>query len=197
MKIADDVGENLRKGASKLTLAFYRHKYGSVEQQWSEEETSSIVQDALELYENYSAAEDTVISIANTTQMSDEEFERAKEIFAAYNAFRKAKGIHQVIWDDEMSRYAYGSATGCAATGVLNHGLGIPAQRRSKMSDLLQYSTWLMTGKEAVQGWAQSDGHKKMMQCASTVKAGAAVIRSNDKWYYAIVYDFVGSNQSA
>lgn len=128
--------------------------------------------------------------------MSSEENEVAHQIFDAYNNYRASKGLQRVAWSDDCANMAYGSATGCAASGTLKHRLGIPGAVQGNYSDILQYSTWKMSGNEAVQRWSTSDGHRKMMQCSSTGVGGVAAYKdANGIWYYAIVYNFQGTNQ--
>lgn len=133
--------------------------------------------------------------VANNTSMSAEEYAVARSIFDAYNAYRSSKGLPVAVWSDDCAKMAYNSATKCSSRGALIHRLGIPAAQQNQYSDILQYSTWKMTGNEAVQAWKNSTKHRKMMQCDTTTKAGVGVFKnSQGVWYYAIVYDFQGYN---
>ena len=128
--------------------------------------------------------------------MSSDELAVAHEIFDAYNAFRSSRGLGNVSWSDNCANMAYSSSTQCAARGSLTHRLGIPASSQHCYSDILQYSSWRMSGDEAVNTWKNSTGHRKQMQCSSTTQAGVGVYyNSGDgRWYYTIVYDFSGTN---
>jgi uncharacterized protein YkwD len=133
---------------------------------------------------------------AAQNSMTSEERAVAESIFNAYNEFRASKGLSQVAWSEDAANMAYGSAVGCAANGKLTHKLGIPVSVQGNYSDILQYASWKMSGSEAVQRWSQSDGHRKMMQCASAQVAGVAAYNNGGIWYYTIVYNFQGTNQS-
>lgn len=128
--------------------------------------------------------------------MNSDELAEARAIFDAYNSFRASKGLPYAVWSDDCANMAYGSATGCAARKALPHKLGIPVKVQGNYSDILQYSTWKMNAAEAIQRWSKSDGHRKMMQCNTTTVAGVAAYNNNGTWYYAIVYNFVGTNQN-
>lgn len=137
--------------------------------------------------------------VANSTPMNAVEYATAREIFNAYNDYRRSKGLSMVVWSDECANMAFNSAQGNAAKGYgvrgkLVHKLGIPAAKQGNHSDILQYATWKMKGAEAVNRWSQSDGHRKMMQCPSAKKAAVGVYNNGGTWYYAIVYDFQGYN---
>lgn len=137
--------------------------------------------------------------VANSTPMNAVEYATAREIFNAYNDYRRSKGLSMVVWSDECANMAFNSAQGNAAKGYgvrgkLVHKLGIPAAKQGNHSDILQYATWKMKGAEAVNRWSQSDRHRKMMQCPSAKKAAVGVYNNGGTWYYAIVYDFQGYN---
>mgnify|MGYP001667853525 CR=1 FL=1 len=128
-----------------------------------------------------------------TTATTDQQY--ARQIFDAYNNYRASKGLKKVTWDNECATMAYNSAKGCADKGSLIHRLGIPAGKQSQFSDILQYATWKMSANEAVQRWKDSDGHRKMMQCTTATKAGVGIYKnSKGVYYYAIVYNFSGTN---
>lgn len=128
--------------------------------------------------------------------MTPEELAEAHQIFDSYNNYRASKGLSRVAWSDDCANMAFGSATGCAASGHLTHRLGIPAGVQLNYSDILQYSTWKMKGADAVHRWSQSDGHRMMMQCETAQVAGVAAYNNGGTWYYAIVYNFSGTNQN-
>ena len=129
--------------------------------------------------------------------MNGEEMAVARDIVNAYNDYRASKGLARVAWDDDCANMGYASASGCAAQGKLVHRLGISGHVQNVFSDILQYSSWKMNGAEAVEKWRNSTGHRKMMQCDSANRAGVGVFKNSDgRWYYAIVYNFSGSNQS-
>lgn len=128
--------------------------------------------------------------------MNASELAQAHQIFDAYNNYRASKGLNRVAWSDDCANMAFGSATGCAATGALNHGLGIPGGVKGSYSDILQYSTWKMNGDQAVQRWIQSDGHRRMMQCNTAQVAGVGTYNNGGTWYFAIVYNYSGTNQN-
>lgn len=138
----------------------------------------------------------TTSTASYSNGMTSEELALAKEIFNAYNSFRASKGLSTVSWSDECASYAYNSATGCANAGTLTHRLGIPSAKQSSYSDILQYSSWKMSGSEVVNNWSNSSGHRKMMQCNSATQAAVAVYKSGNSYYYVIVYNFSGCNQS-
>lgn len=139
---------------------------------------------------------------ASATVSNGNNAAKAREIFNAYNQFRAGKHLPQVAWDNECANMAVESAKGNADGGAgfngkkLVHKLGIPASKQGSYSDILQFATWGMSGSEAVQRWSQSSGHRKMMQCVSAKKAGVAAYKRGNGWYYVIVYNFTGSNQS-
>ena len=128
--------------------------------------------------------------------MTSDENAVAHEIFDAYNAYRASKGLSRVSWSDNCANMAYSSSMQCSARGSLAHRLGIPASSQNCFSDILQYSSWRMSGGEAVNAWKNSTGHRKQMQCPSATQAGVGVFynSSNGRWYYTIVYDFSGTN---
>lgn len=128
-------------------------------------------------------------------------------IFNEYNKFRARKGATQTQWSPLLADMALKSAKGCARLGRLEHRLGIPVGNQNIFSDILQYSGgWKKTPAEVISRWEESTGHRRMMQCnnfsadgrAYTMHAGAAAYydMGSGRWYYAIVYNFVGSNQS-
>ena len=136
-------------------------------------------------------------SSSNKTLMNSEQYTLAKQIFDSYNNYRSSKGLAKVTWDDSYANMAYNSAKGCASRGALVHNLGIPANQRGNHSDILQYTTWKGEANDLVQRWKASDGHRKMMQCTSAKKAAVGVYKaSNGVWYYAIVYDWRGTNHN-
>lgn len=59
-------------------------------------------------------------------------------------------------------------------------------------------ATWDMDPQDAIQRWAGSTGHRKMMQCESTKIAGVGVAYDEavGTWYYALVYNFSCINYS-
>ena len=128
--------------------------------------------------------------------MTGDELAEAHEIFNSYNSWRASRGLSPLSWSDDCANMAYGSATGCAARGQLVHRLGIPSGVQNTYSDILQYSTWRMSGSDAVNRWANSTGHRKQMQCDSATQAAVAAFNNNGTWYYAVVYNFSGCNQS-
>lgn len=133
----------------------------------------------------------------NRDQMTAEELATARQIFDAYNNYRASKNLSKVTWDDTYASWAFDSAKKNVGKNPLQHGLGIPSSQRANHSDILQFATWKMGGSEAVSRWQTSDGHRKMMQCTSVKRAAVGVFKDNNTgyWYYAIVYDFTGSNQ--
>lgn len=136
-------------------------------------------------------------SSSNGTSMNSEQYTLARQIFDDYNNYRASKGLSRVAWDNSYANMAYNSAKGCASRGKLVHNLGIPANQRGNHSDILQYTTWKGEANDLVQRWKASDGHRKMMQCTSVKKAAVGVYKaSNGVWYYAIVYDFKGTNHN-
>lgn len=153
-------------------------------------------QQAAPAQQHVQAAAAAPFSGAAQHSMNAAEMAEARQIFDAYNQYRASKGLPQVAWSDDCANMAFGSATGCAASGNLTHKLGIPGGVQSNYSDILQYSTWKMSGNEAVQRWVQSNGHRKMMQCETSQVAGVGVYNNGGTWYYAIVYNFQGTNQS-
>lgn len=126
--------------------------------------------------------------------MTAEERAAAQDIFAAYNRFRASKGLSQVAWSEDCANMGYQSAKGCAAQGKLIHRLGIPAACQNRFSDILQYATYKMDGNTAVDKWSKSQGHRIQMQCATATEAAVGVYNNNGTWYFAIVYNFSGTN---
>ena len=126
----------------------------------------------------------------------------AQGIFNQYCNWRSARGLNKPARNAILDNYALASAKACAeacaAGGKLDHGLGIPEGNHNIFSDILQYSTWKKTPYEVIQKWEASTGHRKMMQCNNgTIDAGvAAYFDGQSRWYYVIVYNFVGCNQS-
>lgn len=135
---------------------------------------------------------------APANAMNAEERAVAVDIFNAYNRFRASKGLPQVRWTSNkvLEQDAFNDAKHIAAKGQLIHakdpgGLKGPSDSgwRDNFSDILQYSTWKMSGAEAVARWSQSDGHRKMMQCNTATEATVGVYKdANGVWYYVIVY---------
>ncbi|RAP50515.1 MAG: hypothetical protein BZ138_06595, partial [Methanosphaera sp. rholeuAM270] len=129
--------------------------------------------------------------------MNGNEQQLAHEIFNSYNAYRASVGLPGVAWSDDCANMAYASAKANSTMGSLTHRLGIPAAVQTCYSDILQYSSWRMSGNEAVDKWRNSTGHRRQMQCNSSTMAGVGVFEAaNGMYYYAIVYNFDGSNQS-
>lgn len=131
--------------------------------------------------------------------MNADEYAVAKDIFNAYNNYRASRGYNRVKFDGGLCSWGVRVAKHCASAGKLEHWIAkIQTSRTENFSDILQYSTWKMKGTEAVQRWSKSNGHRKMMQCASATKAGVGVYKdkSTGIWYYAIIYDYKGTNQS-
>lgn len=121
----------------------------------------------------------------------------AAEVFAAYNEYRKSINAPIVQWDDELQKMAMISADGCAKEGKLIHRLGIPDDKYNQYSDILAYSTNLPAGREVVEWWRNSRGHRRQMQCESARRAAVAVSRSDSgMFHYVLVYDFENCNQS-
>ena len=134
-------------------------------------------------------------SISTTPHsMTADELSFSHAIFDEYNNWRAARGLPRVAWSEDCANMAYGSAKGCASQGQLIHRLGIPGQYQNSFSDILQFASWKMTPQEAITSWEQSDGHRKMMQCNTTSHAAVGAFNDNGEWYFAIVYDFVGTN---
>lgn len=131
--------------------------------------------------------------------MNADEYAVAKDIFNAYNNYRASRGYNRVKFDGGLCSWGVRVAKHCASAGKLEPWIAkIQTSRTENFSDILQYSTWKMKGTEAVQRWSKSNGHRKMMQCASATKAGVGVYKDKSKgiWYYAIIYDYKGTNQS-
>ena len=126
--------------------------------------------------------------------MTAEERAAAQDIFAAYNRFRASKGLNQVAWSEDCANQGYQSAKGCAAQGRLIHRLGIPVACQNRFSDILQYATYKMDGNTAVDKWSRSQGHRIQMQCPTATEAAVGVYNNNGTWYFAIVYNFSGTN---
>ena len=135
----------------------------------------------------------------------------ARQIFDEYNAFRNSARATKTTWSPLLEQYALNCAKDCAKRNALVHARqsstgGIPVWDQNKFSDILQSSTWKKTPREIVNTWKGSTGHRKMMQCNNfspdrksyTMHAGAAAYydANTAKWYYVIVYNWVGSNQS-
>lgn len=127
--------------------------------------------------------------------ISEEEKELAAGIFDAYCEFRRSQGFSVPKWDSNLAGIAYVSCVRCSKTRSLGHRYGIEKKDEGRISDILQYSTWKMSAKEPVQRWADSPGHRSMMECPSAEHAGVATYCGADGvWYYAIVYDFKMTN---
>lgn len=147
---------------------------------------------------------------APANAMNAEERALAKQIFDAYNQFRASKGLRQVQWtsNKDLEQDAFDDAKWIAAKGKLIHADDPGGWKNQdgqykdqgwhfNFSDILQYSTWKMSGAEAVARWSQSDGHRKMMQCNTATEAAVSVYKdANGVWYYVIVYNFRGTNHS-
>ena len=132
---------------------------------------------------------------AITIPMTSDEWAVAGEIFDAYNNYRASNGLNRVGWSDSAASMAYGSATGCSRVGSLQHRLGIPGNLQGCYSDILMFSTWRISGPDAVSKWHNSTGHRRMMKCPSATEAGVGAYFDGGRWYYAIVYNFAGCNQ--
>lgn len=128
--------------------------------------------------------------------MTADELATAHAIFDAYNSFRASKGLSRVSWSDACANMGYASAKAQAAhPGQLIHRQGIPVSAQMRYSDILQYSQgYTMDGNTAVTNWTNSTGHRKQMQCASATEAAVGVFKSGNYTYYAIVYNFSGTN---
>ncbi len=123
----------------------------------------------------------------------------AKLVWEEYNKFRRSKGYSTTSWSSTYASRALQSVKYCAAQGELVHNIN---NSYANLSDILAFSTNLRTPHEYIygggdfQGWANSEGHRKMMQCSSAKNAAFAVYYSNNRYYAAIVYDFDQVNQS-
>lgn len=126
--------------------------------------------------------------------MTSEELSMAKDIFNAYNDWRTSHGLAAATWDDNCANMAYGSAKGCGQHGSLIHRLGIPSEYQSSYSDILQYATYRMSGKEALTNWANSSGHLAQLRCKGTGKAAVGVYKSGGTYWFAVVYTFSSTN---
>lgn len=131
---------------------------------------------------------------AGNSNMNSNEFNLAQEIFAAYNSFRKSKGLSELNWWESCEQKAWESVNDCAAKGRLEHHSG--KIESWDFSDILQYSTFKMSGEAVVQRWNQSDNHRKMMQCNSAAGSAVAVCNNGGTWYCALVYTWTGANSS-
>lgn len=124
-----------------------------------------------------------------------EETEMSAELFQAYCDFRAEQGLFVPELDSELSKLAYKEAFNCAELGKLTHRTEL--ETNVLLSDVLQYATWKMKPTEAVRRWASSNGHRQQIQCVSARRAGAAAyLSATGTWFFAIIYDFKGSNQS-
>ena len=131
----------------------------------------------------------------SSAKMTSEELAMAKDIFNSYNSWRKSHGLSTMKWDNTCANMAYNGAKGCSQKGSLVHRLGIPAKYQTKYSDILQYSTYKMSGSEAINNWSHSSGHLAQLRCKGTGKAAVGVYKnSQGVYYFAIVYTFSGTN---
>lgn len=131
----------------------------------------------------------------SSAKMTSEELAMAKDIFNSYNSWRKSHGLSTMKWDSTCANMAYNGAKGCSQKGSLVHRLGIPAKYQTKYSDILQYSTYKMSGSEAINNWSHSSGHLAQLRCKGTGKAAVGVYKnSQGVYYFAIVYTFSGTN---
>lgn len=131
----------------------------------------------------------------SSAKMTSEELAMAKDIFNSYNSWRKSHGLSTMKWDGTCANMAYNGAKGCSQKGSLVHRLGIPAKYQTKYSDILQYSTYKMSGSEAINNWSHSSGHLAQLRCKGTGKAAVGVYKnSQGVYYFAIVYTFSGTN---
>lgn len=127
--------------------------------------------------------------------MDADEWDLAQSIFAYYNQYRVDCGLPAVVWDSGCASMATSSSQQCAAQQYLSHRLGIPADLQYDFSDILQFATWRMDPEEAVVRWSNSEGHRKQMVCPTATRAGVGVYRDEyDTYWFAIVYDFQGTN---
>ena len=144
-----------------------------------------------------SSAKKTSSSSASVSsaKMTSEELAMAKDIFNSYNSWRKSHGLSTMKWDNTCANMAYNGAKGCSQKGSLVHRLGIPAKYQTKYSDILQYSTYKMSGSEVINNWSHSSGHLAQLRCKGTGKAAVGVYKnSQGVYYFAIVYTFSGTN---
>ena len=146
---------------------------------------------------SYTGTKTVTFTIKKSTPAPLSERRFAERIFDEYCGFRIDKGLPTPQWDETYYNYAMACAKACAQRHQLVHRLGIPANLQTKCSDILQYATWQMDPHDAVfKYWANSTGHRKMMQCNTVSRAAAAAYNDNGTWYMVIVYDFRGTNQS-
>ena len=135
---------------------------------------------------------------AITVPMNASEWETAWSIWNSYTAFRASKGVPQVVWSDYCALLAYNTCVAESRIGKMQHKIAIPADQQLTYSDILQYATWRKDGPEAVDRWSKSEGHHRMMRNNNgTTEAGVGVYYDGSRWWYTIVYNFVGRNQYA
>lgn len=166
---------------------------GSAKNSTSTKKTTSKQSTSTKKSSGSSSSTAAVIGVAKHS-MTSEELSMAKDIFNAYNDWRTSHGLAAATWDENCANMAYGSAKGCGQRGSLIHRLGIPSKYQSSYSDILQYATYRMSGKEALTNWANSSGHLAQLRCKGTGKAAVGVYKSGGTYWFAVVYTFSGTN---
>ena len=135
-------------------------------------------------------------SSTNPIGMTDDEWATAISVWNAYNDFRASKNVPRVVWSNECARLAYETCKAESRIGQMQHNIAIPVDKQTTYSDILQYATWRKSGSAVVDRWDKSEGHHRMMRNDhGTVEAGVGVYFDGTRWWYTIVYNYVGYNQ--
>ena len=114
------------------------------------------------------------------------------DIWTEYCNYRRNKGLSGPVRDGSMDEIGRKSAQNTADVGKFDHSF--VRTNYPGYSDILQYATYPMSGKTAIDKWDRSPGHKAQMVCRTVTKAGVGVINKNGTYYMAIVYNFTGTN---
>ena len=120
--------------------------------------------------------------------------EYAVQIFNAYNDYRASVGLGRVTWNESYYAIAQACSQKCSARNELVHKLGIPANQQTYISDILQYASWKKIPAEAIERWKNSTNHRQQMKCPTAKQGAVAAYYDGNRWWYTIVYDFVGQN---
>lgn len=128
----------------------------------------------------------------------EDEEEAAQKMFDAYLGWRRSRAVECPQWDDALAKIAYEAACKCGQAGELAHRVSMTDEEMAHISDVGMYAPWKPSGMENIQMWAESKGHRQMMQCDNGVSRAAFGVYENEDgiWYTVLAYEFDKSNQT-
>lgn len=138
-----------------------------------------------------------IASIPVTRSSREDEKAAARKVFDAYCEWRRARAVEIPQWSDELAEIAQSEAFKCAQAGELAHRVSITDEDMSHISDIGMYG-WKPCGMPNILLWAESKGHRQMLQCNNGISRAAVGVCENEEgvWYIVLVYEFNWSNHT-